>query len=101
MTVEAIAAIGATQNLVPDAAVSATQHIDASSFVQWIDAQVASTDAKIKAADQAVQNVALGKTDNLHRVMMDIESARMSLDLVVQIRNRVVDAYQELMRMQI
>jgi flagellar hook-basal body complex protein FliE len=101
MTVEAIAAISAAQGAAPATAAATAQRADAGSFLHWIDDQIAATDTQIKAADQAVRNVALGKTDNLHRVMMDIESARMSLDLVVQVRNRVVDAYQELMRMQV
>ncbi|MGH6884060.1 MAG: flagellar hook-basal body complex protein FliE, partial [Hypericibacter sp.] len=74
---------------------------EAGGFAQWIDRQVSAADTQIKTADQSVQDVVLGKTDNLHRVMMDIEAARMSLELVVQVRNRVVEAYQELMRMQI
>lgn len=100
MTVDAIVAVGTS----PVAAKLDTAAVDQNAgptFLQWFDHQVSATDQKIKAADQSVQNVILGKTDNLHRVMMDIEAARMSLDLVVQVRNRVVEAYQELMRMQV
>ena len=42
-----------------------------------------------------------GKTDDLAGIMIDIQKAELSLNLAVQIRNRLVDAYQELMRMQV
>lgn len=74
---------------------------DGASFAQWIAGQVVSTDQKIKHADVAMRELAVGQTDNLHQVMMDIESARLSLDLVIQVRNRVVEAYQDTMRMQL
>jgi flagellar hook-basal body complex protein FliE len=55
----------------------------------------------VSTADTKVRELALGRTDNLHDVMISLESARLSMGLLVQVRNRVVDAYQDLMRMQI
>jgi flagellar hook-basal body complex protein FliE len=52
--------------------------------------------------DQAtIQSLAAGKSDDLHRVIMDLESTKLKFDLALQVRNKVLDAYQELMRMQI
>ena len=42
-----------------------------------------------------------GQTDDLAGLMIDIQRAELSLNLAIQIRNRLVDAYQELMRMQV
>ncbi len=53
------------------------------------------------AADMRVRNLALGQTENLHEVMLSLATARVSMGLLVQVRNRAVDAYQDLMRMQI
>ena len=42
-----------------------------------------------------------GQTDDLAGLMIDMQKAELSLNLAIQIRNRLVDAYQELMRMQV
>ena len=39
--------------------------------------------------------------EDLHSVIIDAEKAQLTLGLAVQIRNRVIDAYNEIMRMQI
>jgi flagellar hook-basal body complex protein FliE len=44
---------------------------------------------------------AAGKTDNIHEVMIAGEKADISMQLTMQIRNKVLDAYNEIMRMQI
>lgn len=70
-------------------------------FVDWLERQVGQVDEQIKAADHSVQSLAVGDTEDLHRVILDVEQARLSLDLVVQIRNRLVEAYQEVLRLQL
>lgn len=42
-----------------------------------------------------------GETKDIHEVMLSVEEARLSLELAVQIRNKIVEAVQELNRMQI
>jgi flagellar hook-basal body complex protein FliE len=52
-------------------------------------------------ADNLTNDLAAGKTDNIHEVLIAGEKASISLDLTMQIRNKVLDAYNEIMRMQI
>lgn len=52
-------------------------------------------------AEQLNEQLALGQVENMHDVMISSEKAGLSLQLVIQVRNRVVEAYQEIMRMQI
>src|SRR5579875_3485449 len=52
-------------------------------------------------AEQAVNNVAAGRADNVHNVMLSMAKADLSFHLVLEIRNRLSEAYQEIMRMQI
>jgi flagellar hook-basal body complex protein FliE len=52
-------------------------------------------------AGKASEDIATGKSNDITKVAMDIEQATLSLQLAVQVRNKMVDAYQELMRMQI
>ncbi len=52
-------------------------------------------------ADGAVEGLNTGEAKNLHEVMIAMEKADISLRLTVQMRNKIVDAYQEIMRMQV
>jgi len=42
-----------------------------------------------------------GRTDNIHSVLIAAEKASISLQFIMEVRNKVMDAYQEIMRMQI
>jgi flagellar hook-basal body complex protein FliE len=70
-------------------------------FADWLGEQLSSTDGKIKEAERQVQQLALGEADNLHQVMIALSSAKTSFDLTVQVRNRLVEGIQQLMRMSI
>ena len=52
-------------------------------------------------SDQAIVKLQTGEATNLHEVGIAMEKADLSLRLMVQVRNKVVEAYQEIMRMQI
>lgn len=42
---------------------------------------------------------AMGKTDNIHQVMIAAEKAEIALQFTIQVRNKILEAYQEIMRM--
>jgi flagellar hook-basal body complex protein FliE len=56
------------------------------------------TQVQSNAATQALMN---GNMDNLHQVMITAEKASVTLQTTLEIRNKVVEAYQEIMRMQV
>jgi flagellar hook-basal body complex protein FliE len=45
--------------------------------------------------------LATGRTDNVADVMLASEKADIALRLMMQVRNKMIDAYQEVMRMQV
>ncbi|HIJ81953.1 MAG TPA: flagellar hook-basal body complex protein FliE [Desulfuromonadales bacterium] len=51
--------------------------------------------------DKAVQGLASGENKNLHEVMIQVEKASISFQFMSQIRNKALEAYQEVMRMQV
>lgn len=53
------------------------------------------------AGDQAIEQLQSGKARYLHDVMIAVEEADISLRMAVQIRNRALSAYEEIMRMQL
>lgn len=52
-------------------------------------------------ADDAAKKLAMGQAEDIHQVMITIEQARLAMQMTVQVRNKVVEAYQEISRMQI
>lgn len=52
-------------------------------------------------ANDMVEQVASGDPENAHQAVIVMEHSLMALDFTLQVRNKVLDAYQEIMRMQI
>ena len=48
-----------------------------------------------------LQGLALGETQSLHQVMIKLEETRLSFQLMMQVRNRLLEAYQDVMKMQV
>ena len=52
-------------------------------------------------SEQLNQAFAMGLNDNLHQIMIASEKADIALQFTVQIRNKILEAYQEIMRMNV
>lgn len=52
-------------------------------------------------ADQAVRQLALGETENLHQVLLAVSNADIVFRLALEVRNRLTEAWQEIQRMQV
>jgi flagellar hook-basal body complex protein FliE len=48
-----------------------------------------------------LQQLAVGDVQNLHQIMIRMEESRLSFELMLHVRNRVLEAYQDLMKMQV
>lgn len=55
----------------------------------------------VDASSQQAQSLAAGKADNLTEVVMSTEQASLELQLAGQLRNKALEAYQEIFRMQV
>ena len=80
---------------------SAEQASAESPFAKLIDHLVGDANAQQAHADQVVRQLATGQTDNVHDVMLAVAKADLSFRLVLEVRNRLTEAYQEVMRMQV
>jgi flagellar hook-basal body complex protein FliE len=98
MSIEAIAAIGAE---LPAAIGPAAGVAQPDSFGAWFAQEVGSVNTTLVNADQEVRKLAAGEATSLHEVMIHMEEAKLSFQLLAQVRNRLLDAYQEVMRMQV
>ena len=72
-----------------------------SAFARWFTQQVGEVNGKIAESDRQLQALATGETQNLHQVMIGLEDAKLSFQLLAQVRNRVLEAYQDILRMQL
>lgn len=52
-----------------------------------------------QTADQAAADLAVGKVDNIHDVMIAQEKANIALQFTVEVKNKVLEAYNQIMRM--
>lgn len=68
-------------------------------FGQLLQAAINNVNSLQVNANEQAEAYATGKTSDLHSVMIASEEASISLELATQVRNKVVDAYQEIMRM--
>jgi flagellar hook-basal body complex protein FliE len=73
----------------------------AAGFGEWFTAELGAVNTSLVQAEQGVQRLAVGEASNLHEVMIHLEEARLSFQLMAQVRNRLLEAYQEVMRMQV
>lgn len=70
-------------------------------FAKLFEKAVGSVNMHQAEADKAVQALAMGQTDSIHGVMLAVAKADLSFRLVLEIRNRLTEALQEVMRMQV
>ena len=71
------------------------------SFVQMISDGVDRVGHQATEADALVKSFIVNDQVPPHRVIYALEQAQLSLQLMLQVRNRVVEGYQEIMRMQL
>ena len=73
---------------------------DSRSVFQWC-AIVALVQSKQADAKEITQKVLLGESDQLHQSVIAMQEAGVSFSLMVEVRNKLIESYQELMRMQV
>jgi len=70
-------------------------------FKQMLDGYMDQVNHLQVQADKAVVDLAAGKMDNLHQVVAAVNEADLSFRLMMEIRNKLLDAYKEIMHMQV
>lgn len=85
--------INSGTNTVPDAGGAKV------SFSDFLNNAISEVNNLQIQSEQLNEAFAMGKNDNIHQVMIAAEKADMALQLTIQLRNKVLEAYQEIMRM--
>ena len=71
------------------------------SFSQYLEAQLKDVNEVQIEANEAVSAMATGRSHNIHETMIALDKADVSFRMLTKVRNKAVEAYQEIMRMQI
>ncbi len=70
-------------------------------FLSYLQEQVGNVNKLQQEADTTVAAVATGQSNNLHEMMIALDKADVSFRMLTRVRNKVIDAYQEIMRMSV
>jgi len=95
--------ISKLQSLLPEAGVEKKQTDDASQtpFSDFVKRSLADVNRQMVDADQAIDDLATGRNQDIHNTMISMQKAEISFELVMQIRNKLISAYDEIRRMSI
>lgn len=85
----------------PPAAPGAAQAAGESSFLDTLRQQIDSLIEITNEAESMQQQFALGQVDDINAVVLAVQKADLALNFALELRNKVVEAYQEVSRMQI
>ena len=72
-----------------------------SPFKDLLERSIQQVNAMQEAADKAKVDLVTGGTENFGAAMVEMKKAELAFQQLVEIRNKLVDAYQEVMRMQV
>jgi flagellar hook-basal body complex protein FliE len=100
MNVSSLPSVGSGSPLMPTPLVPTTPgDTTGGLFAQVLQSALGQAAGQQQTADQAVLDLAMGKTDSLHNVVLEVAKADIAFRLMLEIRNRLSDAYQEVMKM--
>jgi len=80
---------------------SAANKTESADFEKWLKSEISEINNQINTADGKLQKLAIGEYNNLHDVMLSLEKAKISFQLGLEVRNKLLEGYQEIMRMQV
>ena len=70
-------------------------------FGRMISDGLSHVNEQLATSEVDLQRLAVGDVQNLHQVMMRLEESRLSFQLLMQVRNRLLEAYTDVMKMQV
>ncbi len=70
-------------------------------FQKVLQSAVQQVETSRTTADSAAQNFISGQDQELHSTILATQNAELQFEMFMQVRNKVVSAYEEIMRMQV
>jgi flagellar hook-basal body complex protein FliE len=101
MSVTAVQPIDLLGAQAPARMMSAAAAAPTTSFANLLTQGIDAANTKLARADQLVAQAVVDTSIPLHQVTFALEEARVSFELLIQVRNRLIDASQQLLNMQL
>jgi flagellar hook-basal body complex protein FliE len=98
MNIESVGLLPASTEPAQSSTSSAATTAD---FARWMEQELGQVNDKLLQADDMVRKLALGEVDNVHHVMIALDEARLSFQLLTQVRNKLLESYQDILRMSV
>jgi flagellar hook-basal body complex protein FliE len=70
-------------------------------FTSVLNEALSEVDQAQKASDKQIQKVVSGDVQDVHSAMIAMQKADLSFQMMMQVRNKLIEAYHEVMRMQV
>ena len=84
----------------PDATAGAGA-VSGASFKDTVKSLLSDVNDKVNESDQLSRDLAAGRTNDVSKVVTSVEEANLSMQFTLAIRNKLLDAYTEISRMQV
>jgi len=69
-------------------------------FADILKSSIQNVETQRAASDQAIQQFLTGESDDLHKIALATQRSELTSELFLQVRNKVISAYQEVMKLQ-
>lgn len=70
-------------------------------FIDMLKDGIKEVNAAVKGSEKASMDLVSGKSSNIHETMLAVSKAEIGFNMLVQMRNKAIEAYQDVMRMQV
>lgn len=77
------------------------EQADGNTFQSMFHSAVNTVQASSDASDKAIEDFLSGNTEDVHSTALAVQRADLTFEMFMQVRNKVVSAYQEVMKMQV
>jgi flagellar hook-basal body complex protein FliE len=89
------------QNGAPEKVTGLPQQKGGPSFKDTLQGFLSDVNSMQVKADESIEKMAAGEITDVHQVMSTVEEANVAFNMMMEIRNKVMDAYQEVMRIRL
>jgi flagellar hook-basal body complex protein FliE len=70
------------------------------SFGQWLNKSIETVNKMQQEGDSAAMKLLTGESTDIHSTMIAMQKASISMNLMMEVRNKIINAYEEIKRMQ-
>lgn len=94
--------VGAVPGIFNQISVDASNKVvESGSFQDVLQREIKEVDAGLMHSEKTINDFAVGKEQSLPSVMLAMEKSKLSFEMMVQIRNRLMEGYNEIIKMQV